>query len=43
MTQEKTFLVEKPQPVYDENSNVKYYEDDEYIYVRHNGELLDIN
>ena len=36
---EKIF-VEKPQPVYDENGKVKYYEDDEYIYVRHNGELL---
>ena len=43
MIQEKNFLAEKPQPVYDENGNVKYYEDDEYIYIRHNGELLDID
>ena len=44
MTQkDKRFLVEKPQPVYDEKSNIKYYQDDEYVYVRHNGELLDID
>lgn len=43
MTQEEKFLVEKPQPVYDEEGNVKYYKDDEYIYIRHNGELLDID
>lgn len=43
MTQKKIFLAEKPQPVYDENGNVKYYEDDEYIYIRHNRELLNID
>lgn len=43
MKQKENFLAEKPQPVYDEKGNVKYYEDDEYIYVRHNGELLDID
>ena len=41
--EEKDLLAEKPQPVYDEKGNVKYYEDDEYIYVRHKGELLDID
>ena len=35
-------LIQKPQPVYDEKGNVKYYKDDEYIYIRHNGELLGI-
>lgn len=43
MTQEENFLVEKPRPVYDEKGNVKYYKDDEYVYVCHNGELLDID
>lgn len=36
------FIIEKPKPVYDENGKVKYYEDDEYIYVPHSGELIDI-
>ena len=39
---DKRFLVEKPQPVYDEKGSVKYCQDDEYVYVRHNGELLSI-
>lgn len=40
---DRKFLVEKPQPVYDEKGNVKYYRDDEYIYIRHNGEFLGID
>jgi len=39
---DKKFLDEKPKPVYDEKGNIKYYEDDEYYYFPHNGELLDI-
>ena len=36
------FKIQKPKPVYDENGVIRYYEDDDYIYVRHNGELLDV-
>lgn len=43
MIREENFLIEKPKPVYDEKGNAKYYEDNEYIYIRHNGELLDID
>lgn len=31
---DERFLVEKPQPVYDEMGNIRYYEDDEYFYVK---------
>lgn len=40
---DKRFLIEKPKPVYDENGKIKYYQDDEYFYVRHKGELLSID
>lgn len=36
------FKIQKQKPVYDENGVIRYYEDDDYIYVRHNGELLDV-
>lgn len=39
---DKRFLVEKPKPVYDEKGNIKYYQDSEYVYFQHNGELLDV-
>ena len=39
----KRCLAEKPEPVYDKKGNIKYYQDDEYVYFPHNGELLDIN
>ena len=39
---DKRFLVEKPEPVYNEKGNIKYYQDDEYAYFQHNRELLDI-
>lgn len=34
------FSIEKAKPVYDEQGNIKYYEDDEYVYVKHNGEFI---
>lgn len=40
---DKRFLIEKPKPVYDENGKIKYYQDDEYVYVPHKGELLSID
>lgn len=40
---DKRFLIEKPKPVYDENGKIKYYQDDEYVYFRHKGELLSID
>ena len=39
----KRFFAEKPEPVYDERGNIKYYQDNEYAYFQHKGELLDIN
>lgn len=37
------FKIQKPKPVYDENGKIKYYQDGEYTYFRHKGELLSIN
>lgn len=36
------FKIQKPKPVYDKNGVIRYYKDDDYIYIRHNGELLDV-
>ena len=38
----KNFKIEKPKPVCDKHGNIKYYEDDDYIYVKKKGEYFDV-
>lgn len=36
----ENYRIPKVTPVYDEQGNVKYYEDDEYFYVEKKGEFI---